>query len=44
MVDGIQVTVGTGHEQISQVQNAHNQLASERTMLARVIGAGLQSC
>lgn len=29
MVDGIQVTVGTGHEQISLVQNAHNQLASE---------------
>lgn len=29
MVDGMQVTVGTGQEQISLVQNAHNLLASE---------------
>ncbi|MCK8664031.1 acetyl-CoA C-acyltransferase [Pseudomonas azerbaijanoccidens] len=29
IVDGMQVTVGAGQEQISLVQNAHNQLASE---------------
>lgn len=29
MVDGMQVTIGAGQEQISLVQNAHNQLASE---------------
>lgn len=29
MVDGMLVTVGAGQEQISLVQNAHNQLASE---------------
>ncbi|WP_131107945.1 acetyl-CoA C-acyltransferase [Pseudomonas sp. Sample_10] len=29
IVDGMQVTVGAGQEQISLVQNAHNQMASE---------------
>ena len=29
MVDGMQVTIGAGQEQISLVQNTHNQLASE---------------
>jgi acetyl-CoA C-acetyltransferase len=29
IVDGMQMTVGAGQEQISLVQNAHNQLASE---------------